>query len=174
MKILAKDIAGEMHSSADSAVVTRSQPWFVPDEGTPWSGEMYIAAVVSRLGKGVATKFARRYYDRICVVVHPCPAEASTCSEWTRDGAILASDHITLDTLGDTATLAVDDETYTIDIAAKFVELDALLGDITACHTIKTGDMLLLPLPVAAIALERPLTREISLDGKRIMKLKVR
>lgn len=175
MKILAIDNEGHVHAAADSAVVTRSQPWFEPDGGAPWHGELYIAAIVSRLGKGVAERFARRYYDRVAVVVHPSPAIAGSFYEWTRDGAVLAGDHIPVADLADKMELHIGETSYPVDVSRILGEFDKLLSDITEHHTIKTGDMLMLPLAgIPPVALERPLTLDITLGVTRVLRLKVR
>ena len=175
MKILAIDNEGCVHSAADSAVVTRSQPWFEPDQGAPWSGEVYIAAVVSRLGKGVAERFARRYYDSLAVVVHPRPKVPGSVYEWTRDGAILAGDHIHVGDLAEHTELSIGDTSYPVDLVQMLGEFDRLLCDVSEHHTIKTGDMLMQPLAgVPPIALVRPLTLDIALGAVRVLRLKVR
>lgn len=175
MKILAIDNEGHVHAAADSAVVTRSQPWFEPDQGAPWHGEAYIAAIVSRLGKGVAERFARRYYDSLCVVIHPRPAVAGSLYEWTRDGSILMGDHIPVDNLADKTKVSVGKASYPVDIARMLGMFDRLLCDVAEHHTIKTGDMLMLPLTeIQPVALKRPLTLDITLGETRVMRLKVR
>ncbi len=175
MKILALDNEGRMHAAADSAVVTRSQPWFEPEQGAPWFGEVYIAVIVSRLGKGVAERFARRYYDCLSVVVHPRPAVAGSFYEWTRDGAILVGDHVSIGDIADKTEVRIGETSYTVDIAQLFGEFDRLLSDVTEHHTIKTGDMLMLPLAgVPPVALKRPLTLDITLGEMRVLRLKVR
>lgn len=175
MKILAIDNEGLVHAAADSAVVTRSQPWFEPEQGAPWCGEVYIAAIVSRLGKGVAERFARRYYDSLSVVVHPRPAVGGSFYEWTRDGAILAGDHVPVGNIADKTQVRIGEAAYTVDIAQMLDEFDRLLCDVTEHHTIKTGDMLMLPLAeVPPVALKRPLTLDVTLGETRVLRLKVR
>lgn len=175
MKILAIDNEGRTHASADSALVTRSQPWFVPDDGAPWQGDIYLAAIVSRLGKGVAPRFARRYYGHTALVVHPRPQTAGTLYEWTRDGAILAGEQAATDTVSSSATITIGTQSYTADMDALLRGLDTMLCDMTAHHTVKTGDMLLIPIPgIPPIPLTRPLTTDILVDGTKTMRLKVR
>lgn len=175
MKILAIDNEGRTHASADSALVTRSQPWFVPDDGTPWQGDIYLAAIVSRLGKGVAPRFARRYYGHTAIVVHPRPTAPATPYEWTRDGAILAGEQSPTDTAAHTATITIGTDSYTADMDTLLHGIDTMLCDITAYHTVKTGDMLLIPIPgIPPIPLSRPLTTDILVDGTKAMRLKVR
>ena len=175
MKILAIDNEGRTHASADSALVTRSQPWFVPDDGASWLGDVYLAAIVSRLGKGVAPRFARRYYGQTAIVVHPRPTAPGTPYEWTRDGAILAGEQTAVDPASSTMAITIGADTYTTDTATLLRGLDTMLCDITAHHTVKTGDMLLIPIPgIPPIPLTRPLTTDILADGTKAMRLKVR
>lgn len=175
MKILAVDNEGHVHAAADSAVVTRSQPWFEPDQGAPWFGEVYLAAIVSRLGKGVAERFARRYYDSLSVVVHPRPNVAGSFYEWTRDGAILVGDHIPVSDIADRTEICIGETSYRVDIAQMLEAFDRLLSDITEHHTVKTGDMLMLPLTgMPPVVLKHPLTLDITLGTLRVLRLKVR
>ena len=51
----------------DSALVQGSNPMFLADFSEEWVGEAYLAFRVSRLGKGIASKFASRYYDAVTV-----------------------------------------------------------------------------------------------------------
>lgn len=175
MKILAIDNEGNVHAASDSAVVTRSQPWFVPDQGAPWFGDIYIAAVVSRLGKGVAERFARRYYNSLSVVVHPRPAAAGSLYEWTRDGAILAGDHVLIDELGEKTEVCVGAASCSVNVPQMLSRFDKLLCSVAEYHTIKTGDMLMLPLDdMSPVPLERPLTLDITIGAQRVFRLKVR
>lgn len=65
MKLLLSDFLGRIHVIPDSAIGRDSQPWFLPDFGTDWRGYEAVAVRISRLGKGIAPKFADRYVDAI-------------------------------------------------------------------------------------------------------------
>ena len=55
----------------DSAVVYRGNPWFVPDTDRRWQASFWLAAVIDRLGKNISARFARRYYNNVCLAAHP-------------------------------------------------------------------------------------------------------
>ena len=102
-------------------------------------------------------------------------AVAGSLYEWTRDGSILMGDHIPVDNLADKTKVSVGEASYPVDIARMLGMFDRLLCDVAEHHTIKTGDMLMLPLTeIQPVALKRPLTLDITLGETRVMRLKVR
>ena len=71
--------------------------------------------------------------------------------------------------------MSVGEASYPVDIARMLGMFDRLLCDVAEHHTIKTGDMLMLPLTeIQPVALKRPLTLDIILGETRVMRLKVR
>lgn len=78
MKLLLSDSKGFVHVVPDSAIARDTQPWFLPDFGENWRGYEAVAVRISRLGKGIARKYARRYIDAITTLwvadADVCPA----------------------------------------------------------------------------------------------------
>ena len=54
-------------TKADSALLTRGKPFFVPDNLGRIDYEAEVVVRISRLGKNIATRFAHRYYDAVTV-----------------------------------------------------------------------------------------------------------
>jgi len=51
----------------DTALLTRGRPLFVPDEAWPCTIQAHLVVRISRLGRHVSPRFARRYYDAFTV-----------------------------------------------------------------------------------------------------------
>jgi 2-keto-4-pentenoate hydratase/2-oxohepta-3-ene-1,7-dioic acid hydratase in catechol pathway len=49
----------------DSAIVKNNKPFFLPDFSEDIHYEVEVVAVISKLGKGIASKFAYRYFEEI-------------------------------------------------------------------------------------------------------------
>ena len=81
----------------DSAVVYRGNPWFVPDTDRRWQASFWLAAVIDRLGKNISARFARRYYNNVCLAAHP--ASDADAEQWLRDGAVVKGPDIALASL---------------------------------------------------------------------------
>lgn len=56
-------------SLPDSAIVKNGNPVYLPDFDTSFSGHIFWAVKITRLGKNIATRFAKRYYSQIAPVI---------------------------------------------------------------------------------------------------------
>ena len=54
-------------TKADSALLTRGKPFFVPDDMGRIDYEGEVVVRICRLGKNIPTRFAHRYYDAVTV-----------------------------------------------------------------------------------------------------------
>ena len=54
-------------TKADSALLTRGKPFFVPDDMGRIDYEAEVVVRICRLGKNIPTRFAHRYYDAVTV-----------------------------------------------------------------------------------------------------------
>ncbi len=86
MKILLLDTAYDSCSTtssssvkcfADSAIVSPGRPLFLPDITDDWRIQATIALRISRLGKNIASRFARRYYDAATLLLRLLPQNAT-------------------------------------------------------------------------------------------------
>ena len=165
---------------ADSAIVWPGHPLFLPDFDQAWTGRVMLAFRISRLGKGIAQKFASRYYDAMTLALVPrslalheelegqCrPAGLSGCF----DGAVV---------MGRWIDLPADDREVTGDVEGLSVTIDSPLtaaaqaiAALSQYSTLKTGDILM---PVA-LAAEFPLIRrrefKASLAGTEVLAVRL-
>lgn len=138
--------------SPDSAVISRGNPWFVPvsDITDPWSISLWCAAVICRLGKGISVKFAPRYFSECVLAAHPFFRDAPASAEWLRDGAVVldgpqfAPGSIPAASVSDTRATVYPEVTLpSPDLLARAV------ADVSVFVTLRTGDLVLLPLLAA-------------------------
>lgn len=168
--------------SPDSALRLRNEPFFAPDDGT-WSATIYIGARLSRQGLAIAGRFARRYYDSYTILAHPHSDNGPTPCEWTRDCALLNASDLSAQNIDADRPLSLDildrldGTTRTIHLATPG-ELDrrltALISDISACHTLKTGDIVACDAALPPLSLRRGADYDISLNGHPLLRLKSR
>ena len=156
---------------ADSALTLPGRPTFIPDipEAASWELRPMAAVRISRLGKSVSAKFARRYSDAFTLAARLMPLDGIaslidfgvTIGEWSA----LPEDADPEITFGSaTATLR-----GFLQSAA-----DATVA-VSRCATIKMGDILLLPLPLKAV--EARAGEEITgsaADGTRLLHVRLK
>ncbi|HCO67729.1 MAG TPA: 2-hydroxyhepta-2,4-diene-1,7-dioate isomerase, partial [Dysgonomonas sp.] len=51
----------------DSALLLNNKPFFIPDFSNNIHYELEVVVKINRLGKNIAERFSRRYYDKITV-----------------------------------------------------------------------------------------------------------
>lgn len=143
----------------DSSLILRDNPWFKPDE-REWQATWWLGVRVCRLGMKIAEKFASRYYDAVTIIMHPSHVEGDTESEFSRDGAAMCGKFVSL-TL-DNVTVSADGE-HRLTLAADWLRntVDHALGVASDLHTVKTGDIIAIPLNIAPVV---PLTLHIDVD----------
>lgn len=171
----------------DSTLITRGNPWFVPDDGNDdgngwfWTVSLWAAAVIDRLGLCIKARFAGRYYSKVAIVAHPFSPSANPAAEWLRDGAaivgsgLVGSDYdgplvlTDLDRKGEENNRAAggdncgndncvcndnccnnncvcNDQSFRLPAQEDFARA---IEAVSAFATLKTGDLILLPLPVS-------------------------
>lgn len=171
--------------SPDSAVIYRSNPWFVPeDTDATWQASFWVAAVIDRLGKNINARFARRYYNNVCIVAHPAnisPSAEGDPLQWMRDGAVVKGPDIPLAQLPDSIIPALQmagAERQDLAPLDKPVLLDALdnaVVTVSATATIKTGDLLLIPFqPVMPLQVAERTDFQVYLCQTPALKFKTR
>lgn len=165
-----------MDLAPDSAVIWRSNPWFVPDDGKDWRVSLAVGCVVSRLGKHIAPKFARRYYDGIVVCAHPWAALSSAPSnDWWRDGAIVAGRTFECAGLPDEVVVTVSDGSQVFfNLDHLYEQLDLAVVRASRLATIKTGDILAVQLPGDPIPVTEGTDFTVHVDTERALLFKTR
>ena len=162
--------------SVDSAVRLRNEPFFVPD-GRQWAARLFAGARIDRLGLAVAPKFARRYYSALTVLAHPFVEGDNVEYEFSRDAAIMLNADIKLSDLPESMSVSVTgDATFSTEISAEDLcrRLDSLLSEVSRCHTLKTGDIVALPLGLPLLPMAARADYFVDVAGVSLVHLKSR
>ena len=90
---------------ADSSLLFSGRPFFVPDFAQRFVVTPTIAVRTGRLGKGIAPKFAHRYWDAMTAAFSVCACDSDTpqllALDRAFDGAAIMGDWVTVDGLDD-------------------------------------------------------------------------
>lgn len=129
MKALVAYLSGQIAVVPDSAMVRCREPFFLPDD-RPWKAIPLMGVRIDRLGKGIATEYANRYYNECLTAVHPFAlSESEDCaSRWSRDGALILSE-------------TVSSETLNADLRCR---INRMISAVSSYATLKTGDLILI------------------------------
>lgn len=166
---------------ADSAIVWPGHPLFLPDFDANWSARIMLAFRISRLGKGVAEKFASRYFDAMTLALLPQSVvldnELQATGRQTGlcgcfDGAVAMGQWLELP--ADDAPLRVSVGDITDTIQAPLSGAAQAIAALSHYSTIKTGDIVMPQWLVPQITLEPPSVVSCSIEGKEVMSLRIR
>ncbi|MDE6490168.1 MAG: hypothetical protein K2L49_03310 [Muribaculaceae bacterium] len=157
---------------ADSALAFSRRPWFVPDFGENWIGLPMLVFRVSRLGKGIAVKFAGRYYDSVTVAVRPVAGAMPPGAAEAMDGAVIVGDWMPIEQCGDRVVIEAGGRVLTYDCTE--VRPDAMISAISDFVTLKTGDVIAVALRGDAVNLVMGDKVTASAGGENILSFSVR
>ena len=165
-----QEIDGKLYKTAEpvvfmkpeSAVLKNGKPFFLPDHLGRVDYETELVVRISRLGKNVAERFARRYYDAVTVGIdftarelqrrlkdngHPWEISkgfdgSAALGEWVELGEDRRLDnvHFHLDLNGQAVQQGCS--------ADMLYSVDELISYISRFFTLKTGDLLYTGTPV--------------------------
>lgn len=160
---------------ADSALVMPGRPLFLPDFSQHWRGIVYLGVRISKLGKGVAPKFARRYYDAVCAAFHPL-AFSDTGERigagfaGLYDGAVVLGRMLGAEEDAEYIDIACGRQALTVDMAV----VDKAVSAVSYWSTLKTGDIIM----AAGMMLDAPLRvgdmLEATVNGVPSLKVKIK
>lgn len=141
---------------ADSALLKDHKPFFIPDFMGQIDYETELVVRICRLGKGIPTRFAHRYYDAVTVGIDFTAREmqqkarekgmpwdickgfdgSAVIGEWVSKDQFLSLENLEfhLDINGKTVQ-----QGYTGDMSYK---IDEIISYISRFYTLKTGDIL--------------------------------
>lgn len=141
---------------ADTALLNRGKPFFIPDDMGRIEYETEVVVRICRLGKGIPARFAHRYYDAVTVGIDFTAREmqrqlAAKGLPWDVakgfDGAACIGEWVSKDELPDIQQLS-----FSLDIGGKTVQqgttadmlytVDELIAYISRFFTLRTGDIL--------------------------------
>lgn len=164
---LDKKGAPVIYSIADTALLKDGKPFFVPDFATPCTCEAHLVVRISRLGRSVSPRFARRYYDAATVGVSFTARNLFDESRnkglpWELscgfDGAAPVGEMVELDERG------IDPLTFRIELDGKEMQrghaadmlhsVDECLAYVSRFYMIRQGDLLFTGSPLPPFAVE--------------------
>jgi len=143
-------------TKADSALLNRGKPFFVPDDLGRVDYETEIVVRICRLGKTIPQKFAHRYYDAVTVGIDFTARDLQTklrqaghpweiCKGF--DGSAAIGEWVEKDKLPDIQSLH-----FHLDINGNTVQrgftgdmlysVDEIIAYISRFFTLRTGDLL--------------------------------
>lgn len=152
--------AGSWYVSPDSSLIRSGKPFFIPDFEGGLRGYPSLALRVERLGKGVAEKFAHRYFTHVAPAVSlvagasPYAGDSFSGEDILFDGSFWIGDFVGLSEIAGTETVfknvspdGVTEIGFRTDEALDNAAV--LISQLTMRTTIKIGDIITLGTPGA-------------------------
>lgn len=165
----------------DSAITLPNRPLFLPDFDLEWMASFYLAVRISRLGKGIASRFADRYFDAATLAMKLLPLTLTQDLSQTGrsldvtnlfDSALSIGSWIPLPQPGNALAITVNGVRSDVD---GFIEsARAAVETISRFTTIKQGDIILPLLLDQQIAIRTGLTVTASIDSAEVMNLRIK
>lgn len=162
----------------DSAVSRDWRPVFLPDDGSPWLGQILPAYRVCRLGKNIPERFATRYFDAVTLAVVAFPAENSIPLSLasTADGFISLGKWIDLpepERGKDTIHIG-SHANFKLDFSDKSSGICNALHTLSRCMTLKMGDIIIPFDNGISVALDINTEISATLDGMKVLEYRVK
>lgn len=140
----------------DSSILKNNKPFFLPGFSSMIHYEVEVVVKIGKLGKGIAEKYARRYYDELTVgiditardIQNRCsaaglPWELSKCF----DGSAPLGRFVPVSSAGDVGNLD-----FRLEINGRIVQqgntsdmifgIDHIVSYVSQYFTLKTGDLI--------------------------------
>lgn len=160
----------------DSSLSRNHRPLFVPPHHSEWVMTIAPGVRVSRLGRFVAAKFARRYYDAVTLVARLRPAGQqlpASAVDTAFDSSIVVGDWIELTPEARSVTLALGgsaDLTAELDLGV----FDGCLSSLSAYFIVRNGDIIIPgDLPVE-LGVELNTAVDISINGTGCLDFRIK
>lgn len=172
----------------DSALLKDGKPFFIPDFSKRVDYETELVVRICRLGKHIAPRFARRYYDAVTVGIDFTARDLQNdfrakglpwelCKGF--DNSAVTGDFVALDELGDIQNLHfhldIDGQTvqrgHTADMLHK---VDDIIAYVSSFCTLKIGDLLFTGTPVGVGPVSVGQHLQGFLEGKKLLDFHVR
>lgn len=159
---------------ADSAVVRRGMPLFVPDFAMDWVLEIVPAVVICRLGKSIPVRFAHRYYREIGVMGRLVPKDglpegALACGF---DGALCMGGFYGLPDDGVWSVIVDGKEELTL--GREELGIDECVALVSRYMMLKTGDIIIPCRTGLRVGVELGIRVAATLNGEKAMGLKIK
>lgn len=148
----------------DSSVLRSGNPFFVPDFASEFQAFPSLVYRIGRLGKSIAPRFASRYVDAwtagAAVTAIDLLSELRNAgAPWTRatafDRSLFLGNLQPMDSLLkiDSLDLTAGDEKIVYRLPEINESIDCIISRISACNTLKNGDLILVGLTPTGLAL---------------------
>jgi acylpyruvate hydrolase len=140
----------------DSAILKKNKPFFLPDFSDNIHYEVEVVVKISKLGKGISAKYARRYYDELTLGIdvtardiqsrqakEGLPWELSKCF----DGAAPIGKFVPTGSINDINNLdfhlKINGNTVqTGNTSDMIFSIDQIIEYVSRFFTLKTGDLI--------------------------------
>ncbi|MCM1522270.1 MAG: hypothetical protein NC039_06420 [Muribaculaceae bacterium] len=157
----------------DSALLLPGRPMFFPEEGDGWRLEPHVAVRLNRLGKGVAPKFASRYYDAMTLALRlTLPGHRSPGLLSGMDASVVCGEWMALDDFMKLRSVSIEGDA--IEMSADRDEIAAAIAAVSRLTTIKMGDIVLLPALTPTFGASPHTRVEVkTADGNVLLNLKI-
>lgn len=159
---------------ADSSVVRRGMPLFVPDFAMDWELELVPAIVVGRLGKSIPERFAHRYYKDAGVVGRLVPGDGVGGGALATgfDGALCMGGFFAVPDDG-CWSLSVDGQ-KALTLGRDDLGIDRCVALVSRYMMLKTGDLILPCRTGLRVGVSPGCRIEAMLNGEKAMDLKIK
>ena len=152
----------------DSALLKKNKPFFLPDFSKNIHYEVEVVVKISKLGKGIAAKFAHRYYDEITVGIDitardiqgrnikaGLPWDLSKGFDGSAPvGEFIPADSVDIRNLD--FSLKINDKTVQKSNTSDLIfSVDEIIEYISKYYTLKTGDLIFTGTPSGVGRLNR-------------------
>lgn len=167
----------------DSSLLKNNKPYFLPDFSKLIHYEVEIVVKISRLGKGIAVKYAPRYYDEVTVGIDitardiqsrlsagGLPWELSKCF----DGSAPVGKFIPVKSAGDFENLdfRLDINNQTVqkgNTSDMIFNINEIISFVSGFFTLKTGDLIFTGTPSGVGQLKKNDHLVAFLGGKALL-----
>lgn len=169
-------IAGnnELSISPDSAIVSRGNPWFKPEDGADWRGKVLIGTCITRLGMHISEKFAERYYQNFIAAVHTYSHTADASVRWMRDGALVTGLGLVDAASQQPLTLTAADKSCSLNPASFKKTVDRAIAYVSSYITLKTGDFVLVDADIDELELTEGFDFDVKIGDTTMLHFKTR
>jgi len=152
----------------DSALLKKNKPFFLPDFSKNIHYEVEVVVKISKLGKGIAAKYAHRYYDEITVGIDITArdiqgrnSKAGLPWELSKgfDGAAPVGEFIpagSFDIRNIDFSLVINEKTVQKSNTSDLIfGVDEIIEYVSRYYTLKTGDLIFTGTPSGVGQLHR-------------------
>jgi 2-keto-4-pentenoate hydratase/2-oxohepta-3-ene-1,7-dioic acid hydratase in catechol pathway len=175
MKSLYVTKDNQIFISPDSAIVSRGNPWFMPEDAVDWQGKVLIGTCITRLGMYISQKFAPRYYKNFIAAVHTFSPNANASVQWCRDGALVTGPGLVDANVNDKLSLSVDNSALAeVDTESLRETINKTIAYVSTYITLKTGDLILLDSNIDPFNITEGFDFDVTFGSEKMLHFKTR